>query len=283
MKVFPFFQVILYKYCVKNPIIHLFHNHLENKVGILNNKGYLFKFQSNEELKKYGEISYKNLNQYEEYGKEWMINTLDQRIFLKNKWQTFHSSLLYNQYSNNSFFQVFQNKEIYKDGTYLEIDKEISKYSWEKVTIYNDQYLILTDSNHGIFIYDFELKCISYQEEYRIFNPLLHIDISFDNHFHYIFFGYQGKGIRCLLFYGGFNNPPIEKSFLPIPVLKNFRSEYPYIIIHDDCFFIIYKKVRRFPFEEEKKILFPYTTDNLLFFNRTLYVLLSKEIFLLKI
>ena len=283
MKVFSFFQVLLLKYHLKNPILHLFHNRYENKVGILNNRGSLFKFQPNEELKKYGDISFKNLNQYEEYGKEWIINTLDQRTFYKNKWFHVDSSLLYNQYSNSSFFQVYQNKEIYKDGIYIEIDKKIYESSWEKVSIYNDRYLIIIDLNHRIFIYDFELKYICYEEEYISPSSVIDMDISFDHYFYYIYIGYDKIGIRSLLFYGGFNNPPIEKSFLPISNLKKFRTEYPYLIIHNDYSFFIYKKVRRFPFEKMKTIFFPYTIHNLLFFNQTMYTFLSNEIFLLKI
>ena len=283
MKVFLFFQVILLKYYLKNPILHLFHNHLENRVGILNNKGYLFKFQPNEELKKYGEISHKNVNQYEEYGNQWIINTLEQKTFYKNKWSQIDSSLLYNQYSNSSFFQVFQNKQIYKDGVYIEIDKKIYENSWQKVFIYNDRYIIITDTDCRIFMYDLELQCICYEEVYISPNPVFQIDISFDNNFYYVYIGYYNKGIRCILFYGGFNNPSIEKIFLPISNLKKFKGEYPYLILHNDYSFLIYKKVRRFPFEEMKTIFFPYTIDNLLFLNQTMYTFLSNEIFLLKI
>lgn len=283
MKFFYFFQVLLLQYHLKNPVLHLFYNRMENKIGMINNKGVLFQFLPNEELKKYGEISFNNVNRYEENGKEWTINTFDQRTFYKNKWFRMNSLLLYNQYSNSSFFQVFQNKKIYKDGYLLEIDQCMNEYSWEKVSIYKDRYIIIVDQNYRIFIYDIKLKYICYQEKYIISKSISDIQISFDNHFHYIFFGYYDTGIRCLLFYGGFQNDPIEKSFLPILNLKKFTCEYPYLIVHNDNSFLIYKKVRRFKFEELKKVFFPYGIENLLFFNQTMLTSLSNELFLMKI
>jgi hypothetical protein len=162
------------------------------------------------------------------------------------------------------------------------MDNKIYEYNWEKVKIHNDIYVIVVDSMDTIFIYDMNMGKIVYEEKYVSLNPILDINISYDNNFYYIYFGYYKKGIRCLLFYGGFNNAPIEKSFLQVNNLKKFKTENPYIYIHNDNSFLIYKKERMFKYEEKERIFFPYRIDNLCVYKKKMYTFLSNEIFLLK-
>ena len=282
MKIFYLFQIVLLKYSLKDPIINVFQNNYEKKIGFLDNKGKLYEFQSNDQLKIYGNLNFKSIGKYEENGNKWILETMDKRIFFNNKWLNTDSSLLYNKYSNSSYIQVFQNKTIFKDGTRIVMDNKIYEYNWEKVKIHNDIYVIVVDSMDTIFIYDMNMGKIVYEEKYVSLNPILDINISYDHNFYYIYFGYYKKGIRCLLFYGGFNNAPIEKSFLQVNNLKKFKTENPYIYIHNDNSFLIYKKERMFKYEEKERIFFPYRIDNLYVYKKKMYTFLSNEIFLLK-
>lgn len=282
MKKFFFFQILLLQFRLKNPIQNLFYN--SNKIGILDKNGILYHVTSKEQIKKYGEIFHQSIDYYDENGKDWFLKTKENKIFYKNRWfQEENSKLLYNQFSDSSFFQVYHNQKIYKDGNPIRVNPEIYKNPWEKIYIFKDRIFIIKDIYNRNFIYDVELKRICYQENFTINSSLIDIQLSKHDNFHYLFFGYHEKGIRCLLFYGGFMNPPIEKIFFDIPNLKNFSSDFPFLISHDEKNFRIFKKIRKFPLKEIKRIYFPHVIENIFFFNYTMFTFFSEELFLLKI
>lgn len=269
------FHLFLLKHSLENPIINMFYNPKTNNIGFLDNKGELFKYNINNNnnynniLKKYGSINLKknNFKYYEELGDNWIITTMNNNIFQskKKKFISYNNStLIYNSFSNSSFFQIYSNGYLFKDGEFLEIDESLYHKNWINAMVYGNKYLILINLDQEIIIYDLEFQFIAYKETYICPSHCFKISISEKDKFIHLYIGYKNVGIRLLGFFGGFNNN-IQKMFLPVSDLEDFTScpNGPYITYHNNKNITIYKKNRVFPFEKIYTGFFPSILNNI--------------------
>lgn len=229
------FHMIFIKRYEEVPINNLFVNKHLDKIGYINQKGNLYYLNNEKREKKYGTLNVKEnkIFHYTENNSKWTLTT-PFRSFLSSKgyFKKPSSSLLYNDF-NDSFFQIYRNGLIFKEGA--EINVKVNKnHLWTSATIHNEEHILYINEQNEFRIHHLRMDYEMFHDHYKINTIGLKISVSKKGHFINVYILYPNYGIRVLRFFGGFNNF-LNGFFLAVPQCKDFSHWYPHLSVftHD--------------------------------------------------